>query len=81
MRDSVGDSTRRQSALNIPGFDYRLQQKVAHSRQEWAALLSSVAFRRVEKGETFAHDSRGTLLFEVYANIQPSPTVEPDWLK
>lgn len=67
--------------MNIEGFDYRTQKKEAYSRQEWASELMKAPRRRVEKGETFAHDERGTLLFEVYANIQTSPTVDPDWLK
>lgn len=66
--------------MSIPGFDYRLQIPVAHSRQEWVAQLQTAAHRRVEKGETFAHDANGVLMFEVYANIQTSPTDEPDWL-
>lgn len=66
--------------MKIQGFDYRLQKPVAHSRQEWAAELANVPRRRVEKGETFAHDGHGLLLFEVYAVIQASPTAEPDWL-
>lgn len=67
--------------MSIPGFDYRLQMPVVHSRQEWTAQLQKAAHRRVEKGETFAHDERGVLLFEVYANIQTSPTNDPEWLK
>lgn len=66
--------------MNIPGFNYVTQQAEAHSRQEWAARLLKAAHRRVEKGETFAHDEHGVLLFEVYANIQASPTEDPDWL-
>lgn len=67
--------------MKIPGFDYVKQQPAAHSKQEWAALLQGAAHRRVEKGETFAHDEHGVLLFEVYANIQTSPIAEPDWLQ
>lgn len=66
--------------MKIKGFDYVSQQPAAHSRQEWAAKLMEAARRRVEKGETFAHDAHGVLLFEVYANIPTSPTEEPDWL-
>lgn len=67
--------------MKIEGFNYQTQQPEAHSRQEWASLLQQTAHRRVEKGETFAHDANGVLLFEVYANIQTSPNVEPDWLQ
>lgn len=66
--------------MKIKGFDYTTQQPVAHSRSEWASLFQKAAQRRVEKGETFAHDEHGALLFEAYANISTSPTDEPEWL-
>lgn len=68
----------KRTTMQIQGFDYIAQRPTAHSRQEWAFLLQQAFRRRVEHGETFAHDEHGLLLFEVYANI---PASEPDWLK
>lgn len=68
--------------MQIKGFDYTTQQAVARSRKDWAILFEQViqagGRRRVDHGETFAHDESGRLLFEVYANIQMDE--EPDWL-
>lgn len=62
--------------MSIQGFDYVTMTKLSHERARWAELLDATVAaggrRRVEKGETFAHDARGHLLFEVYANIAAS---------
>jgi hypothetical protein len=74
--------TKGMLLMQIKGFDYMSQKGIAHSRKEWAILFEKVTQahgrRRVEHGETFAHDAHGVLLFEAYANIQL--TEEPDWL-
>jgi hypothetical protein len=68
--------------MQIKGFDYTSQQKVTQSRKDWVLLfekaLQAGGRRRVDHGETFAHDEHGRLLFEAYANIQVD--AEPDWL-
>lgn len=65
--------------MSIQGFDYVTMTKLAHPRERWRELLDNVISnggrRRVEKGETFAHDARGQLLFEVYANIPAKEVV------
>lgn len=57
----------------IIGFDYRMQKQVEHSRAEWRDELTKTVhrggFRRHEHGETFGHDAKGLIEFEVYANI------------
>lgn len=59
--------------MSVQGFDYRNGQAISTSRECWQQLLDIVlatgGSRRVEKGETFAHDAQGVLCFEVYANI------------
>jgi hypothetical protein len=63
--------------VSVHGFTYgNVGLSLGHvstSREQWVQLLEQVVAtggrRRVEKGETFAHDSHGTLLFEIYANI------------
>lgn len=66
--------------MNIKGFNYTTQQPETRSREEWVSMLAQASSTRSWKGETFAHDSRGVMLFEVYASILTSPTEEPDWL-
>lgn len=57
----------------IKGFDYRCGREVEHERAEWRrqmyAVVGAGGFRRAEQGETFAHNAKGELLFEVYAII------------
>jgi hypothetical protein len=66
-------------SLYIEGWDYVSMTKVSHTRATWLELLDhTVALggrRRVEKGETFAHDAMGSIRFEVYANIS-APVVD-----
>lgn len=54
----------------VKGFDYRLGREVEHERAEWrrqmAAVVGAGGFRRAEFRETFAHNAKGELLFEVY---------------
>lgn len=57
----------------LHGFDYRLQKQVERSRNEWREELrrevSAGGRRRVEDGETFGHNSRGLIDFEIYGNV------------
>lgn len=57
----------------IKGFDYHKHDVAQLTRREWQerlrAVLASGGKRRVELGDTFAHDKSGKLLFEVYGNI------------
>ena len=59
----------------MKGFDYSMQCEVDRPVGEWRAHLGQVmaqgGTRYVEAGETFAKDSRGQLVFEVYGNVQP----------
>lgn len=63
----------RHARGTVDGFDYRKGKPMARTRPEWRdellAVIKAGGFRRVENGETFAHDKNGTLLFEAYANI------------
>lgn len=69
--------------MSIQGFTYSnvglAIGAVSTSREQWIQLLQQVIAaggkRRVEKGETFAHDAHGRLLFEVYANIPAKESV------
>lgn len=58
----------------LKGFDYRDYAPKELSRREWREEIQHVVraggHRRCEGGETFAHDHKGLLVFEVYANIQ-----------
>lgn len=57
----------------IEGFDYRVQQPSKRPTQEWKAHLREVieagGRRRVENGETFAHDAKGVIVFEIYGRV------------
>lgn len=57
----------------LGGFDYRVHLPAQLTRTQWreeiARALAAGGRRRVEAGETFIHDKDGTLLFEVYYNI------------
>lgn len=58
------------------GFDYRIDQQVNRPKMWWknelSAVLKAGGSRKVRSGETFAKDKNGTLLFEVYANVEAS---------
>jgi len=62
----------------MKGHDYRTHTDCARPVGEWSADLADVlaagGMRKVEDGETFAKDSRGVLLFEIYGNVQPKTT-------
>lgn len=62
--------------MSVQGFDYRTQQACTRPAGEWSADLARVIAaggrRRVEHGETFAHDARGLIVFEVYGNVRPA---------
>lgn len=64
----------------MKGFDYTVPQELDQPPAAWRERINQViadgGHRRVEHGETFAHDKRGALLFEVYGNI-PGPK---NWL-
>jgi hypothetical protein len=66
----VAMSSRKKSLL---GFDYRLQKQVEHSRKEWREELHKVVShggrRRHEHGETFGHNAKGLIEFEIYDNV------------
>lgn len=57
----------------IDGYCYASGKAMSLTRAEWRERLRSVlklgGFRRAEHGETFAHDSKGIIVFEVYAII------------
>lgn len=57
----------------LQGFDYRLRKQVERSRQEWREELQKTVahggFRRVDHGETFGHDAKGLIEFEIYENV------------
>ena len=54
----------------IKGYCYASGKAMELTRAEWRARLQEVlklgGFRRAEGGETFAHDSKGIIVFEVY---------------
>lgn len=60
----------------MEGFDYRTQKPMSRPVADWCADLSKVitdgGWRRVEHGETFAHEEGGKMLFEVYGNVKAS---------
>jgi len=60
----------------VKGFDYRTGQGLDLPVRDLASQLQAVVdaggYRRVEHGETFAHDVRGSLLWEAYG-IVPAP--------
>jgi hypothetical protein len=60
----------------LSGFDYTVPAAVEHDSRKWrermAAVVADGGFRRVESGETFAHDRSGRIVFEVYATL-PKP--------
>lgn len=58
----------------MKGFDYRSGQSVTRSADEWRADLATIinegGRRRVENGETFAHDANGIIVWEAYGNVR-----------
>jgi hypothetical protein len=60
---------------DIEGFDYRTQRPLRKTRAEVRAEIEPMlrrreAFRRVENGETFIHEKRGSILLELYGNMR-----------
>lgn len=56
----------------MEGFDYRSQTPqlpVSEWRKVLAEVIVAGGRRRVEHGETFAHDANGEILFEIYGNV------------
>lgn len=62
----------------IDGFDYRIQKPVRRSRKEWIADLTAMVKaggkRRVEEGETFAHQQ-----VEVVINDKKTTELQLAW--
>lgn len=56
------------------GFDYLAGKEIDLRSKEWRERLQSLVkrggFRRAENGETFGHNERGRIKFEVYDNVQ-----------
>ena len=57
----------------IPGFDYVTHIPVQYTRAEWRQKLkdgiAKGGRRRVDHNETFLHDAKGLLVFEIYSTI------------
>lgn len=60
----------------MKGFNYTTQAPfdlaVAVLKEELQVVIDGGGFRRVEDGETFAHDSHGRIIWEAYGNV-PDP--------
>lgn len=65
--------TMRTAKKKMKGFDYRSDTKPELTINEWREELRRVilngGWRRHEKGETFAHDNNGRIVFEVYGYL------------
>ena len=59
---------------SIAGFDYKINRPVERPLKEWREQLTQLqakgGFRRVDGGETFGHDQKGIIAFEIYATVR-----------
>lgn len=59
---------------HVAGFDYCAKIGGTRTMADWQEhmrkALEAGGYRRVENGETFVHDAKGKLLFEIYSNVR-----------